>query len=131
MRVNEMRANEWTRWVLAGVVVGGAMLAGCGAPPMPTSSTQGVDNPCPAGQAYSYEFSRCVYVDPPDSGTGEGEPDCHPVTCQVYSDWARFGDGGAAAGWCSAACAAHCAGDVEQEAYGLEKAREGNMECVY
>ena len=71
----------------------------------------------------------CRSPGPP--GPDEQTPGCAPVACQSYADWGQFGDGGAATGYCAAACQAACLGDPIEEAQNLADARDHGLTCRY
>lgn len=84
------------------------------------------ESPCPATQTMRY--GRCVFTAAPEE-TANSTPQCHPVAAQAYQDWAIYGDGGPAAGWCAAACQAICAGSPADEADARGEAAKLGMAC--
>lgn len=110
------------------------LLVACG------SSSPTSDPPPPGQQWCDAEHTHTCSVDEACLATGgcaslgqDGTPQCRPVTCQSYEDWAIYGHGGECPGDCAAACTAHCAEETALEQEVLAEAAEAGcpLPCMY
>ena len=113
------------------IIAASIALLACGPAPAPDGD-RSAEVHCPVGQTRVEELDGGVHCWIPGDLTNIDHETCHPIACQVWSDYGRFGGGGEPAMDCSAACAARCAGETRFEKEILDEvAARGWPACLY